>query len=102
MTGPRANDCVDALHLHVGICQRAGYANGRLDQADEVRAIARKVAAEFEALRLAVDELCPHGPEQHAEGTCSTCDTAFAVDAAIEEAAENIAGLLTSSPGEQL
>lgn len=36
-TGPHANDCVEALHSHVGICQRQGYRNG---WADAVAAIA--------------------------------------------------------------
>lgn len=27
----RANDCVEAMHWHVGICQRRGYANGLKD-----------------------------------------------------------------------
>jgi len=36
--GERAEDCVETMHLHVGICQRAGYRNGRLDQAAADRA----------------------------------------------------------------
>lgn len=42
-----------------------------------------------EALRLAIDEACPHGTEgngAHPEGTCETCDYAFQIDTLIEEA----------------
>jgi hypothetical protein len=34
--GERTENCVEAMHLHVGICQRAGYRNGRLDAAEEL------------------------------------------------------------------
>jgi hypothetical protein len=37
-TGPRADSCVEALHTHVGICQRAGYANGWADLAERIEA----------------------------------------------------------------
>ena len=46
MTGPRANECVDALHLHVGICQRAGYANGLKDAEAAVEAACDLAEAE--------------------------------------------------------
>lgn len=36
----RAEDCLDAAHLHVGVCQRAGYANGRADVIEELEALA--------------------------------------------------------------
>jgi len=48
-----------------------------------------------EALRITVDELCPHGTEgygAHPEGTCEVCDYAFAVDVTIQEALEPLLG----------
>lgn len=61
----------------------------------------RDLLAKVEAdLRLAVDELCPHGPEGHAEGTCETCDTAFAVDSEIQEAFATLAAALVDADRE--
>lgn len=39
MTGARADDCVRSAHIHVGICQRAGYANGQADLVDQLEAV---------------------------------------------------------------
>lgn len=44
MSGPNADRCADRPHLHVGICQRAGYRNGCVDGA-------------LTALRLLADEV---------------------------------------------
>jgi hypothetical protein len=35
----RANDCVPSMHIHVGVCARAGYANGRADVIDEIEGV---------------------------------------------------------------
>lgn len=35
----RADDCLEQYHMHVGICQRAGYRNGLKDAADAIRGL---------------------------------------------------------------
>lgn len=44
----RDNDCVETLHTHVGVCMRAGYANGRADVLDEVEDAIQRLVAEIE------------------------------------------------------
>jgi hypothetical protein len=38
--GPRADECVESYHQHVGICQRAGYRNGWADAIEAIEALA--------------------------------------------------------------
>lgn len=44
-------------------------------------AFGQRVVADAHRL---IEELCPHDPDQHAEGTCEVCDYAFALAAAFE------------------
>jgi hypothetical protein len=49
--GPRANDCLERFHIHVDICQRAGYTNGRTDVLDAVRQLIADVDARYAAVQ---------------------------------------------------
>lgn len=67
-TGPRAEACAEAfmrhgaIHQHVGICQRAGYANGRADEREQWVAAIEALAA-FYAEHP--DEICGRDTVAH-------------------------------------
>lgn len=46
----RAEHCVEQMHVHVGICQRTGYANGRADVLDALRAFVDSIDARYDAV----------------------------------------------------
>lgn len=64
---------------------------------DRLRLMTREAtyvaAGDLDALRMDLDEACPHGTEGHgghAEGTCEVCDYAFATNAIVDEWYEKV------------
>ena len=41
-----------------------------------------------------IDDLCPHPPDEHAEGTCDVCDMAFAAESVVQELGDALAPLI--------
>lgn len=73
----------------------------QLKQSDPRPEGIQQVLTEVEALALEIDELCPHEPDEHAEGTCDVCDLAFAatglVTALVERLQESV---VTTQPNQ--
>lgn len=100
LTDAEDDALMDALHRHAADFDdedfRAVVARLIAPHAERAqRHYAAFVGAEAFGQRVVVDaqrrieELCPHEPDQHAEGTCEVCDYAFALAAAFENEADD-------------